>query len=147
MPAYTYEAGLQDFADIAAIRARSCTHSIYGIEPGNDGNRLVLDMIKQNLFGLGTFKLVESSEQGMLAEVERAVRAQAADRVPRLGAAPDEHALRHALSHRRRCGLRPQLRRRDRLHQHPRGLHRKNVPNVGRLLQNLKFTLQQGKPR
>jgi glycine betaine/proline transport system substrate-binding protein len=33
-------------------------------------------MIKQNLFGLGTFKLIESSEQGMLAEVERAVRAQ-----------------------------------------------------------------------
>ena len=35
-------------------------------------------MIKQNVFGLGSFKLVESSEQGMLAEVERAVRAQAA---------------------------------------------------------------------
>ena len=45
-----------------------------GIEPGNDGNRLVLSLIQQNLFGLGTFTLVESSEQGMLAQVDRAVR-------------------------------------------------------------------------
>jgi len=35
-------------------------------------------MLRQNLFGLGTFKLIESSEQGMLAEVERAFR----DRAP-----------------------------------------------------------------
>ena len=49
---------------------------IYGIEPGNDGNRLVLTMIKKDEFGLGNFKLVESSEQGMLAEVERAVTAK-----------------------------------------------------------------------
>src|SRR5205807_7141653 len=48
---------------------------IYGIEPGNDGNRLILRMVQQNLFGLGDFRLVESSEQGMLAEVERASRA------------------------------------------------------------------------
>jgi len=48
---------------------------IYGIEPGNDGNRLILRMVQQNLFGLGDFRLVESSEQGMLAEVERAYRA------------------------------------------------------------------------
>ena len=47
---------------------------IYGIEPGNDGNRLILGMIKQNLFNLGSFNLIESSEQGMLAEVERAIR-------------------------------------------------------------------------
>ena len=59
--------------------------SIYGIEPGNDGNRHVIDMIKKNEFGLGGFKLVESSEQGMLAEV-RARRARATtDRVPRRG--------------------------------------------------------------
>ena len=76
MPAYTYEAGLKTSPTSSASR-RSCNDSIYGIEPGNDGNRLVLAMIKQNLFGLGDFKLIESSEQGMLAEVERAVRAHA----------------------------------------------------------------------
>src|SRR5690606_27103865 len=47
---------------------------IYGIESGNDGNRLLLDMIGADAFGLGSFHLVESSEQGMLAHVERATR-------------------------------------------------------------------------
>jgi glycine betaine/proline transport system substrate-binding protein len=45
---------------------------IFGIEPGNDGNRLILDIIKGGKFGLKDFQLVESSEQGMLAEVQRA---------------------------------------------------------------------------
>ena len=44
--------------------------------PGNDGNALIAGMIKQNQHGLQKFKLVESSEAGMLAEVQRAVRAK-----------------------------------------------------------------------
>ncbi len=73
VPSYTYAAGLKDFKDIPRF-ADALNHSIYGIEPGNDGNRLVLKMLKQNLFDLGDFKLIESSEQGMLAQVERATR-------------------------------------------------------------------------
>jgi len=75
VPGYTYAAGLHDFADINRF-ATQLKHTIYGIEPGNDGNRLVLDLIKRNKFGLGGFKLVESSEQGMLAQVERAYAAR-----------------------------------------------------------------------
>jgi glycine betaine/proline transport system substrate-binding protein len=63
VPAYTFAAGLRTFADIARF-APQPQNSIYGIEPGNDGNRLVLSMLRQNLFGLGSFKLIESSEQG-----------------------------------------------------------------------------------
>ncbi|MGH8264137.1 MAG: glycine betaine ABC transporter substrate-binding protein, partial [Steroidobacteraceae bacterium] len=74
VPAYTHEAGLHDFADINRF-AGPLKHEIYGIEPGNDGNRLILELIKKNQFGLGGFKLVESSEQGMLAQVERAYAA------------------------------------------------------------------------
>ncbi|HMK86767.1 MAG TPA: choline ABC transporter permease subunit [Steroidobacteraceae bacterium] len=74
VPAYTYAKGLKDFNDIRRF-AGELDHSIYGIEPGNDGNRLVLKMLKENQFGLGDFKLIESSEQGMLAQVERAFRA------------------------------------------------------------------------
>ena len=70
VPAYTYAAGLHDFKDIKDF-APQLGSSIYGIEPGNDGNRLVLKMLSENLFGLKNFKLVESSEQGMLAQVER----------------------------------------------------------------------------
>ena len=47
---------------------------IYGIEPGNDGNRLIIDMIAGGPFGLDGFEVVESSEQGMLAEVARATK-------------------------------------------------------------------------
>jgi glycine betaine/proline transport system substrate-binding protein len=60
--------GIKDFKDIAAQK-EALEGKIYGIEPGNDGNRLILDMIASGPFGLDGFEVVESSEQGMLAEV------------------------------------------------------------------------------
>ncbi len=65
--------GIANFADLAA-KADALEGKIYGIEPGNDGNRLIMDMIADNAFGLGDaeFEVVESSEQGMLAQVDRA---------------------------------------------------------------------------
>src|SRR5690606_11579582 len=47
---------------------------IYGIEAGSGANTAIQKMIDTNQFGLGGFKLVESSEAGMLAAVGRAVR-------------------------------------------------------------------------
>ncbi|SMX40504.1 choline ABC transporter substrate-binding protein [Maliponia aquimaris] len=64
--------GIADFADIAA-HADALDETIYGIEPGNDGNRLIIDMIAADAFGLKEFDVKESSEQGMLAQVGRAV--------------------------------------------------------------------------
>ena len=64
------ELGIRDFSDIAKHR-EALDNSIIGIEPGNDGNRLVLEMIENDRFGLGGFELKESSEQGMLAQVAR----------------------------------------------------------------------------
>lgn len=66
-----YDEGLQSFQDIAKFRDE-LDGKIYGIEPGNDGNRLILDMIEGDMYGLGDFELVESSEQGMLSQVRRA---------------------------------------------------------------------------
>ena len=63
--------GIANFADIAA-NADALDNKIYGIEPGNDGNRLIMDMIAADAFGLDGFEVVESSEQGMLAQVDRA---------------------------------------------------------------------------
>src|SRR5260221_3915269 len=71
VPQHTYDKGLKDFGDIGKFKD-SLKGKIYGIEPGNDGNRLILDIIKANKFGLKDFQVVESSEQGMLAEVQRA---------------------------------------------------------------------------
>ncbi|MGR3913731.1 MAG: choline ABC transporter substrate-binding protein [Gammaproteobacteria bacterium] len=72
-PQHTAGKGLKTFADIAKFRAE-LDGKIYGIEPGNDGNRLILDMIDSGAFGLSGFELVESSEQGMLAAVARKTR-------------------------------------------------------------------------
>ncbi len=63
--------GITDFAAIAAQKD-ALEGQIYGIEPGNDGNRLIIDMIASGPFGLDGFEVVESSEQGMLAEVKKA---------------------------------------------------------------------------
>ena len=68
------ELGIKDFKDIAAKKT-PLEGKIYGIEPGNDGNRLILDMVEKNTFGLKGFEVVESSEQGMLAQVARADKA------------------------------------------------------------------------
>jgi len=62
--------GIDDFAKIAEHKD-ALEGQIYGIEPGNDGNRLIIDMIAANQFGLEGFEVVESSEQGMLAEVDK----------------------------------------------------------------------------
>jgi len=63
--------GIADFKDIAP-HAAELDGKIYGIEAGNDGNKLILDMIGKDAFGLKAIELVESSEQGMLAQVAKA---------------------------------------------------------------------------
>ncbi|ALZ86665.1 MULTISPECIES: choline ABC transporter substrate-binding protein [Pseudomonas] len=73
VPQYVYDAGVKSFADIAK-NADKFDGKIYGIEPGNDGNRLIQGMIDKNAFDLGKFKLVESSEAGMLSQIQRAER-------------------------------------------------------------------------
>lgn len=64
--------GITDFASIATF-TDELGAEIYGIEAGNDGNRLIIDMIGADAFGMGAadFEVVESSEQGMLAQVAR----------------------------------------------------------------------------
>lgn len=73
VPKYTYDAGLKSFSDIGKFKDK-LDGKIYGIEPGNDGNRLIQDMIDDKARGLDGFKVVESSEQGMLSQVARAKR-------------------------------------------------------------------------
>jgi glycine betaine/proline transport system substrate-binding protein len=73
VPTYAYEAGLKSFADIAKF-SKELDGKMYGIEPGNDGNKIIADMITKDAFGLKDFKMVESSEAGMLTEVSRSVK-------------------------------------------------------------------------
>ena len=66
-----YDGGVKNFADLARF-SKELGSKLYGIEPGNDGNKLIQQMINKNAFGLQGFSLVESSENGMLAQVKRA---------------------------------------------------------------------------
>lgn len=73
VPDYVYNAGVHDFSDLNKF-ADKFDHKIYGIGSGAPANQSLQDIIKKNDFDLGKWKLVESSEQAMLAEVDRAVK-------------------------------------------------------------------------
>lgn len=73
VPKSVFDAGVKSFADIAK-HADKFNSKIYGIEPGNDGNRLIQSMIDKDAFGLKGFEVVESSEAGMLSQVKRETR-------------------------------------------------------------------------
>lgn len=72
-PTYVVDGGLKDFSDIARY-ADNLDHKIYGLEPGNDGNQVILNMIEKEMFGLGDFKLIATSEPIMLSEVKTFVQ-------------------------------------------------------------------------
>lgn len=72
VPTYTYEKGLQTYDDIADF-AEELDSTIYGIEPGNEANTYLVGLIDEDAHALGDFEVRESSEQGMLSEVRRAV--------------------------------------------------------------------------
>jgi len=139
VPTYLYKAGLRDFSDIKRFRSQLGA-AIYGLESGNDGNRHILNIIAKNDFGLGDFKLVESSEQGMLAEVERAYGAKKP--VVFLGWAPHPMNTRFDISY---------LTGGDAyfgpnfggavIYTNVRAGYPRQCPNVGRLLKNLSFSL------
>lgn len=140
VPSYVAAAGVRDFADLAA-RADKFQGKIYGIEPGNDGNRLILDMIEADAFGLGKFELVESSEAGMLAQVARAVARM--EWIVFLGWAPhpmnSDHDLTYLSGGDDYFG--PNYGGADVFTNVRRG-YLDECPNVGRLLKNLRFSLE-----
>jgi glycine betaine/proline transport system substrate-binding protein len=73
VPKATFDEGLRTYSDIAGF-ADALDHKIYGIEAGSSANATIAEMIAADKFGLGDFDLVESSEQAMLAQVERAAK-------------------------------------------------------------------------
>ncbi|MCA0941508.1 choline ABC transporter substrate-binding protein [Salipiger pacificus] len=132
--------GITDFADIAA-HADELDETIYGIEPGNDGNRLILDMIEADAFGLSAFDVKESSEQGMLAQVDRATKRD--EPIVFLGWEPHPMNANFDLTY---------LSGGDdwfgpdfggaTVYTNTRAGYVEECPNVGKLLENLEFSLQ-----
>jgi glycine betaine/proline transport system substrate-binding protein len=140
VPAELYDQGLKDFKDIAKFKDR-LGGKIYGIEPGNDGNRLILDMISKNEFGLKSFQLVESSEQGMLAQVERSIGRNEA--IVFLGWEPHPMNTRHRLKYLTGgdAVFGPDFGGAT-IYTNVRAGWPATCPNAGRLVADLKFTLE-----
>ncbi len=132
-------AGITNFASIAAA-ADALDGKIYGIEAGNDGNRLILDMIAANAFGLEGMELVESSEQGMLAQVARADDRD--EPVVFLGWEPHPMNANFEMTYLEGGDdwFGPDLGGAT-VSTNTRAGYLAECPNVGRLLENLSFTL------
>ncbi len=131
--------GIKDFGDIAANRD-ALDGKIYGIEPGNDGNRLIMDMIGKNAFGLDGFKVVESSEQGMLAQVAR--NTKKSEPIVFLGWEPHPMNANFKMSYLTGGDdyFGPDLGGAT-VYTNTRAGYSSECPNVGALLGNLKFSL------
>jgi glycine betaine/proline transport system substrate-binding protein len=136
VPTYTYDAGLKDFKDIAKF-AKELDNKIYGIEPGNEGNTYLIGLTKENKHDLGKFTVVESSEQGMLAQVKRAVNAKKP--VVFLGWEP--HPMNANFSLKYLTGGEEFFGKEGVVYTLTRKDYAKECPNVAALLKNLKFTL------
>ncbi|WP_312526051.1 choline ABC transporter substrate-binding protein [Paracoccus sp. (in: a-proteobacteria)] len=131
--------GITDYAKIAEHK-KDLDGKIYAIEPGNDGNRLLLEMVASDKFGTGTMEIVESSEQGMLAQVARAD--SAGKPVVFLGWEPHPMNTQFKMTY---------LTGGDdifgpdfggaRVDTNVRAGYVKECPNVGKFLENLEFTL------
>lgn len=74
VPDYVAAAGVKDIKDLGANKDKF-DGKFYGIEPGNDGNKIIQAKIDDANSGMAGFELVESSEQGMLAQAQKAIAA------------------------------------------------------------------------
>lgn len=70
VPKYVADAGVKSFDDLAS-HATEFESKIYAIEPGS--NQSLLDMIAAGRHDLAGWEIVESSEAGMLTQVQRSV--------------------------------------------------------------------------
>lgn len=73
VPAYVYDAGVTSLADISDY-GEKFGYKYYGIEPGNDGNQIMIDAIKNGTYNLGNWEVLESSTTAMLSQVEKATK-------------------------------------------------------------------------
>lgn len=136
VPAYVAEAGVKSLSDLHKFKDKFDA-KIYGIEPGNDGNRIVLDMIKDEENQLDGWELVESSEAGMLAQAERAIRNK--EWIVFLGWTP--HPVMGEMDITYLDGMGDSGFGAATVHTNVRAGYTEECPNVGRFLKNLKFSL------
>jgi glycine betaine/proline transport system substrate-binding protein len=140
VPEALYDKGLKDFADIAKFK-KELDGKIYGIEPGNDGNRTIQSMIDKNAFGLKTPASKWSSPaKPACSQVERAQKRDTA--VVFLGWEP--HPMNTRFKMKYLTGgddsFGPNFGQAT-IYTNTRKGYAQECSNVGQLLKNLSFTL------
>jgi glycine betaine/proline transport system substrate-binding protein len=136
VPTYVAEAGVKSLSDIGP-NAEKFDKKIYGIEPGNDGNEIVSGMIEDSANALQGFELVESSETGMLAQAQKAMKS--GDWIVFLGWTP--HPVMNEMEITYLEGMGDSGFGAATVYTNVRAGYVNECPNVGRFLTNLKFTL------
>lgn len=136
VPKYVADAGVKDVKDLAA-NADKFDKKFYGIEPGNDGNKIVQAKIDDPANGLQGWELVESSEQGMLAQAEKSMKKQ--EWIAFLGWAP--HPVMGQMELVYLTGFESDGFGDAQIKTLTRPGYSAECANVGKLLANLKFTL------
>ena len=139
VPEYVAVEGIKSFADLGA-HGEEFDHKIYGIEPGAPANQLIQKMIDAGDFGLEGWELVESSEQAMLAQAKRLERGK--DWIVFLAWAPHPMNNQFDLTYLEGGDdyFGPNYGGAD-VYTLVRGDFAKACPNVGKLLDNVSFTL------
>jgi glycine betaine/proline transport system substrate-binding protein len=136
VPTYVADAGVKSLTDIGK-NADKFDHKIYGIEPGNDGNRIVLGMIEDKANGLDGFELVESSEAGMLSQAEKEMKSDGW--IVFLGWTP--HPVMGEMAITYLDGMGDSGFGAATVHTNVRAGYVGDCPNVGKFISNLKFSL------
>jgi glycine betaine/proline transport system substrate-binding protein len=73
VPTEIADQGVRSLSDLSRFADRFGRH-IYGIDAGSPANENILRMLDEHAYGLGDWSIIESSEQGMLSQVQRAQR-------------------------------------------------------------------------
>ncbi|MCD5975817.1 Substrate-binding region of ABC-type glycine betaine transport system [Pseudomonas savastanoi pv. glycinea] len=136
VPDYVWDAGVHNFADLNKF-ADKFEKKVYGIGSGAPANLSIQKIIKENEFDLGSWKLVESSEQAMLAEVNRRVKKD--QFVVFLGWTPHPMNVQIKGLHYLKGGEK-YFGDTGTVHTLTRKGYAEACPNVGKLLTNLTFT-------
>ncbi|MET3581558.1 glycine betaine/proline transport system substrate-binding protein [Mesorhizobium robiniae] len=136
VPTYVADAGVKTLTDIGKFKDKF-DGKIYGIEAGNDGNRIILDMIKDPAANLEGFELVESSEAGMLTQAEQSMKNN--EWIAFLGWTP--HPVMGAMKITYLGGMGDSGFGAATVHTNVRKGYISECPNAGKFIANLKFNL------
>ena len=137
VPTYAYEAGLKTYADIHKFKDE-LDSKIYGIEPGNEGNAYLVSLTEENKFDLAGFEVVESSEQGMLAQVARIYKKEE----PEVFLGWEPHPMNANFSLKYLTGGEDFFGGEGTVHTVTRKGFAEECPNLGKLFSQMTFTLE-----